>query len=744
MTSKKETTQPTIDPKLQKQLFKDLPASDFHLPDDAFYEEIITKSFSRCNHIIFTPPDIPKALIATGIISKAAKTGGVWYVACSTHLSLYRLYLLGSALSHIELFEMTRYSRDYEDHPVVAWSVKLLHACLADLGNCNPPSLILFDNAEYLAHPQTGPFIETCLACLPPKIPVILLASQCKNQDDLQNWLTVSRERPSEAAAPKLPVRAKVAAFISSQWQMTLLTDRKRLAGKVKRAIKTEKPFKRIGSSQFVRQLNTFLREAELTPALVVLSSAKSCDQATQFCLTTDQTQGDMLTQPQIAALLSRHPFLKDDPLLTLALTRRAAPYHPGLRPYTRKLIEHLLSFGALDIIFCTPDGLEELSSGARIIVLCSDRASFKEPPADPINAWQIDHIKLLLERQEGSQPGCFSVAHDADTDWVALKDLFLEERHALQSAFDCNFQSALAMAANYRDPNMLLDHTLFAHQNSFFGEFCLQALKDELDDFLPQASCSGHIHSIIALMDLRLTLSVNLNKLRQPSSKPDAEANSAKIEAIQKTIEATPCEGCEHFTLCDKKGNRKFRTLIETYHAMQPQLKTSACALKWKQAHHFDIMKAFEWVDAVGNLTSLGVIALRSGLSLPHNLTACLMDEDLWPNDENGYTAMMAGFVENPCLADFHHGESLARERESLTEYYEAFKPLLSQAQKLALHYGLFLPPFQLHQAEMMLAYRRGFDVEVLANQTGVSPGAIMDMILYTNYLIEQIQNPI
>ncbi len=748
MTNNKRSATPTIDPKLAKQLFKNKPESGLQFPDDTFYDEIITESQSNCNHIIFTQPDIPKTLLATSIISKTVRKGPVWYVASSPHISLYCLYRLKSALSHISIAEMTEYSRDcmrdcIEDQLVV-WSVKLLHDYLADIDSQTAPVLIIFDNAEFLAHSCTGPLLENCLTCLNLEIPVILLASVCKNQTDLQNWLAASRKRPCRVIKPKLKVRKKIAAFISAKWFMASLTDRRRLAGKVKRIIKEEAPFKNIGSLQFVRKLTAFLRDVQLVPAVIVMPSAKACDKAMQFCIQTDQQPGDILTLPQIAAVLNRHPFLKEDPMLSLALARRAASFHSGLHPCTRKLIELMLSFGALDIIFCTYDSLEEMTSGARMIVLCLHRESLKAQPPSPINAWQIDHIKLLSERHEDSQPGCLSLVHDNDTDWVAVKDLFLEQQHILKSAFNCNFQSALAMAANKRGPDALLQNTLFAKLNPCFGDFCLNALQIELDEFLPQARCSAHLHSIIALTDLRLALSVKLNKIKVELLQTGANHLSQKSEEIENLIKLMPCEACEHFTLCHKKRIRKFRTLIEEYYGIHTQLATSTSALKLKYAYYFDSMKAFGWTDAAKKITPEGVIALRSGLALPQSLSACLKRMAFWPDNQDFYTAIMAGFAECAQFVDNHVEKSLADELNAITAYYERIEPLLNQAQKLALNYGILLPRYQLGQAAMVLAHRHGQDIESLAEKTEIYPGIIMDMISRANYLAEQIQKSV
>jgi len=82
---------PTIGPKLEKQLFKNRPASVFQLPDDIFYDEIITESQSHCNNIIFTQPDIPKTPLPPVSFQKPSKKGvfGIWpphrpfhYTAC--------------------------------------------------------------------------------------------------------------------------------------------------------------------------------------------------------------------------------------------------------------------------------------------------------------------------------------------------------------------------------------------------------------------------------------------------------------------------------------------------------------------------------------------------------------------------------------------------------------------------------------------------------------------------------------
>jgi len=151
---------------------------------------------------------------------------------------------------------------------------------------------------------------------------------------------------------------------------------------------------------------------------------------------------------------------------------------------------------------------------------------------------------------------------------------------------------------------------------------------------------------------------------------------------------------------------------------------------------------------DTDGKITSQGVIALRSGLSFPQNLSACLKHRAFWPNDEDFYTAIVAGFAECTQFGDNHIvksqiEKSLANELNALTAYYERFEPLLSQAQKLSLNYGILLPRYQRCQAAMMLAYRHGQNIDLLAAKTEVYPGIITDMIHRSVYLTEQIQKP-
>ncbi len=112
------------------------------------------------------------------------------------------------------------------------------------------------------------------------------------------------------------------------------------------------------------------------------------------------------------------------------------------------------------------------------------------------------------------------------------------------------------------------------------------------------------------------------------------------------------------------------------------------------------------------------------------------------WPNDDNFYMAIMAGFAECEQFVDNHVEKSLADELNAITVYYEKFEPLLNQAQKLALNYGILLPRYQLRQAAMMLAHRHGQNIESLAAKTEIYPGIIMDMIHRANYLTEQIRS--
>jgi len=216
---------------------------------------------------------------------------------------------------------------------MVIWSSDIFMGYLADSGSLTRPDLIIFDDAEFLGHPDKGTVLETCLLCLPEAVPALVLVSSTANSKDLSVWLEAACKRSCRLLEINLPQVPIIPAFISSKWDMSPLVDRKRLSGKVKRLLKEKSGFNNFKAASFIKQLVSLIRAENLTPAIVLMPSERDCDLAVNACAKIISNIGDVLTQPQIATVLDRYPFLKDYPILTSALSKQTAPFHSGHHP---------------------------------------------------------------------------------------------------------------------------------------------------------------------------------------------------------------------------------------------------------------------------------------------------------------------------------------------------------------------------------------------------------------------------
>jgi hypothetical protein len=54
-------------------------------------------------------------------------------------------------------------------------------------------------------------------------------------------------------------------------------------------------------------------------------------------------------------------------------------------------------------------------------------------------------------------------------------------------------------------------------------------------------------------------------------------------------------------------------------------------------------------------------------------------------------------------------------------------------------LRFGILLPEYDLSLAELLLAWKKGADTEILARQTGFSQGFIAELIFKAGYLAKR-----
>jgi len=639
-----------MDAKLKKLLNKPFSAPTRNVLDNDFYKNIAHHILADSNYLI-TVPGAGKTSIALGIISEIISSKVVWYIAPPVSVNPYQIFHIKSALNNVNITVMTENEKNKSDCQMVVWSSEIFMDYLANLGSLTKPDLIIVDDAEFLGHPDKGTVLETCLLSLPEAVPVLFLASSTANSKELSAWLEAACKRSCRLLEIDLPRVPIIPAFISSKWDMLPLVDRKRLSGKVKRLLKEKSGFNNFKGAFFIKQLVSFIRAENLTPAIVLMPSEKDCDLAVNACSKIISNVGEVLTQPQITTVLDRYPFLKDYPILTAALAKQIAPFHSNHHPLWCTLVEHFLSFGSIDIVFVTLDSVEKMINRVKTAVLCIEQKIVENKNAYKITSWKMDRIISLVGRTETDNAGCIALVHTPDVDAVRIKDMLLHTSGSLNSTFQCNCRSVLGILANDSDPVTTMERSLFEFQNKSFEELDMEEFQAQLVEELPDARCITHIKSVTSLKDLYLKLTLEINSLANRIKTTNVSGKSQNLDERQQKLERRlfqlPCNECVHLSLCHKRGTKKFRILIEKYYEIQSRLEKSITGFMIDFQYYIKFLQEFGLVNQQQHLTKEGVLALRTGLNFPQQLSECIR-EGLLPVDTSAVSfALIGGFAE-------------------------------------------------------------------------------------------------
>ncbi len=726
-------------------LNKSASAPTHNLPSEQVYGDIVKQIHSKINYLITTPLGSKKVSIASAIILQAISNGTVWYVAPSVSFTPFRVFSLKSTLANIDVSVMSVDKREIPHNRVVMWSAEVLSDYLPDLGGLPTPGLVIFDDAHYLGHPETGPVLEQILLCLPMNIPVLLLMSSVTNSKELSAWMETARRRPCRLMEIDLPYPPRIPAFISSHWDMVPLTDKKRLAGRVKRALKDKPTFHKVRSPGFIKQLVSHLREEDLIPAIILMPSEKDCDWAVNGCVQVINNAGKVLTEPQISTFLDRYSFLKDHPFLSIAVSKRVAPFHSGHHPLWCELVEHFLLYNNIDIIFTTIEAAVKMMVRVHTAVFCTSQQQHKEKFHE-ISQWEMNSIKRLAGREDIDNTGCIVVMHTPNTSAVLLKDLLLHTHSAVISTFRCDCQTVLSLLAQANDPEMALDRSLLSNQNFSEGGSRVEELLMELREELPKARCILSVRTIFSLINIHFRLSMRMNELvnKQKDSSFKCKENQLKEEqqALEVRLSQLPCKECAHFLLCHKRGSRKIRRFLDEYYEMQKWLPRSIIGLKLDFQYYLSCFQEFKWVDQEQHLTKNGFLALRTGLKFPYLLTECIREKFLPQDNPVLSFAWTGGFVEFS-NTDLSQGmEFLQDYIREFTPVYEKMESLLIRTEERILRFGILAPRPDLYRSAMLLAYKKGENPETLSQNINISVGNIVGLLQKTTYLLERIGN--
>lgn len=733
-----------MDPKLKKIFEKTDHTTRQAWVETAFCRQVSAAALAGCDQLITLPSGLGKTTTALNIMTSARPSGAVWYVAPSNRLGRYQISLLKNALAGIEPSFMTHIIQQRQHPEVIIWSADVLYQHLTSRPLSSvpaawpSPALIIIDDAEFLGIPEQG-LLETLMLLLPEQVPLILLSHPVSNAAVVADWLARLRNRPCHLQTVPVSPMPRLNVFISTDWEMTLLLDRKKLAGKVKRLLADNVRFPT--PSRRAQGLASLLGSEHLLPAMVLLPSPLDCDAAAEVLIAPqDAPNSDVLTHSAVAGLLENHPFLKDYSALNTAISKRAAAYHTGHHPLYLLLVEYFLSVKALDLIFADLPGILQMTSRVRSVVLyCPESQTFGQSTVSLAES-HVSRMVRLAGRPGTDPSGCVALLQAPNIDAVGLKDLLLAENGPLLSTWECDCPTVLGLLTRGPEPQVLLDRSLRVCQQNRFGTFCWQSLQQMLLTELPEAACEVHIKTITSLIQSGLKLEIHLNKVREQLDKKPAPPLRRQLKAEKQRLETLlaqfPCETCPHVGFCRKKGSRKLRKLFEAWHQMAATFNRSITGLNDDLLFYLKLLRAFDYTDSCQQLTPAGRLALNTGLRLPFGLVSCLEQELLPKTDESLSLALLAGFVRLEKQWTRQLPESLISLAEMLEPLQAALRPTLNEAQSRLLRFGVLLPSPIPMQSTLLLAWRQGREVPALHRLTGAPQGYLTDLAEQTLHL--------
>ncbi len=734
-----------LDPKLTKLLKKAAGAKTANKPGADFYRKVFD-AVEKCEDCLIPVRPAPER-IALGpnlIRESSAQEKRILYAAPEKSLTMYRLFTLKSILEISATTIITQSRR--EVHSDSRLTVRSFEALAADLPDCSDfADVFVFDDMEYIEDRIRGSHIEECIACAPKNVSLIMIINPYSNIEALQSALDLIREKPVAVLDPEFEKSRIIPAFLSSEWNLLPLADNRRIANKTKRIAKDTEPFRSPRSGKTINTLASKLRDHELTPALILLKIPGHCESAVDECRKTVDQAGKALTEPRVAALLDLNPELKDHSYLPLSLAKQAAPCHEGQHPYWRELVEIFVAYGAVDIVFASPESAADLSIRFKSAVFFE----IGQPQADCEN-WitplQTDRIARLMSGTKTDRTALMIVPHTANIDLAYYKDLIIAPYRQLEPSFACSGASVLRLLSGGESAEKTPVNSLSWAIRPQWGRFCLQSLQNGLREELEKARCHVHILTVRSLIDLHLKLTKDINRLEYELSEKRSSGGRKSIrrslEDAEHAMSMLPCGSCPHHDVCHKRGSKKFRGLLQAFDESADRLKMSGAGLELEFSLALEWLQEFGMIDHNRQPTTFGRLGAKTGIPFPQFLCRALKAGKIPLDDKLRKTAVLSGFLDpvaagNPDLRD-NIGESLDRAEKD----YEALTPVIDSTRERLLRFGMAKPGYYLQNVVFMLEYQQTGDIDAVAGRLDISIGGAIRFLNIAKILAEVVDS--
>lgn len=686
------------------------------------------------------PVDTNHTQLAIATINRLRQANKrVWYIAPRKIWSSFRIFALRSHLGFDKCALAVDQLQQNEALPITLWSTETLHTSSWQLGTsvCPWPDMVIIPSFERLGDPDCGRAIETVVMQLAQQVPTLFISYHLTNQTDVTKWLE-SLWHPSTMEAETVSVKQThyPLTFLTPEWDITPLLDKKRVAPRVKNITREFRPLRQVSGDRFVQRLLATLRHHHLFPATVVLPTPADCMEAARAGSIRTSDASSVLTLPEIRAFLDQHPSLKSRPELTAYLKRRTAPYLPDTDPLMAELAERLSMLKLGDVLFTTLPNLAQQVNPVCAVVFCSTR-TMTHSGQRPINAHEFSAAYRLLDSDDGRE--CFILTNAVDVDAVPVKDLALEANYPLNSQMDCDALTTLrSLTLAAHDPHGFLQRSFRTFSLPERSLDPMHTFETELAEHIPSRACASP-RAAFHLIEATRNMQVQLDQLELAIEKDKATAHEvATHQQLESQLSHLPCQRCFHQPQCQQRGARKIRYLADDYYDEWRQLKKSRGFLTWQLDTWRPILTELEFIAETGTLTERGHLALASGLAQPFMLVACHDAGLVDLQNDTATRTLMAAFVENESL--------LMPQSEAddtlLQDIWPKVTTQCQQTQEILFKHGVVLAMPSLATMQIVKAKMDGLSIDKIASLFGTTYGHVARIIARTEALHQRVRD--
>ncbi|SLM33053.1 hypothetical protein MTBBW1_850041 [Desulfamplus magnetovallimortis] len=605
------------------------------------------------------------------------------------------------------------------------------------------PDLLVIDNLDMLDEQSMGTCLEQILIGLPSEIPIVAFISPLPNYGEILDWLKTVREGTWGELVSDADSNT-VMAYLTPEYDLVPLLQKKKIASRVKRTLKENRPIKYPASKAFIKPLMETLKQDNLTPAIIIMPSAELCDQAVQSCPKTRDNVNQMLSNPQITAMFDRYPELKDRSKVVSALYRQVGAFHWGNHPAWSEMVEMLLSLNLIDAVFSTMYDARAMGTRVKSVIFTTSLMMAPgETQGEQVSGIDFKKICQLADsmNKEDDQ-GCIILANGKDMDLLHLKDIhLLPSLGAIKSSFKCNTQSILGLAGiTARGIKESLMMSLWVKQNPFKDVAPLIEKHAELAELVPQAMCGGPRNALKFIQRTeQLKFELDQCDLKIESVKKSSELHAAKKQHsnIRLALESFPCNGCAHKGDCQEQRYKKIREILNQYNDTLHQMKGSSSILEFHMTDNIQFLQDIEFLDYNLELTQKGKIALQTGCSNPFYITELILRQENFPWPSEFTIPVMAGFIELtkgevPILVDEFADEELHKA-------YQWMDSCMEPVKKSLFSHGVIPSEPSFAQSAVVRALENGIRVEAAAESAKISVGTIIRLTEKTRTMVSR-----